>query len=99
MLPGVSISRPTPTPTPPILCSLTSVSVSFNHALTHNVFTPRGTHHGGQGEGPQNQGSVQDHPVLKVVSEVAVLSCRAMMWAELRGNSKDTQATLCQVRF
>ena len=99
MLPGVSISRPTPTPTPPIPCSLTSVSVSFNRALTHNVFTPRGTHHGGQGEGPQNQGSVQDHPVLKVVSEVAVLSCRAMMWAELRGNSKDTQATLCQVRF
>ena len=74
-------------------------STSLNCALTHNVFTSTEACHGGQGEGPQNQSSVQDHPLLKVDSAVAVLSCRAMMRAELRRNFEDTQTILCQVRL
>ena len=74
--------------------SLFPTSISLNCALTYDVFTSTGAHHGGQGEGPQNQGSVQDHPVLNAVSEVAVLTYRAMMWAELRGNSKEPSHTL-----
>ena len=80
-------------------CSPILISTSLNCALTHNVFTSTGAHHGGQGEGPQNQSSVQDHRLLKVDSPVAVLSCRAMRRAELRRNFKDTQTILCQVRL
>ena len=80
-------------------CSPILISTSLNCALAHNVFTSTGAHHGGQGEGPQNQSSVQDHPLPKVDSAVAVLSCRAMMRAELRRNFEDTQTILCQVRL
>lgn len=53
---------PTPPPVPPTL-----VPTSLGFALTRNVFTSTGAHHGGQGEGPPHQNSAWDHALLKVV--------------------------------
>lgn len=85
---------PTPPPVPPTL-----VPTSLGFALTRNVFTSTGAHHGGQGEGPPHQNSAWDHALLKVVSAVALRSCRAMMRMELRKNSKDTQSPAARSGF
>lgn len=85
---------PTPPPVPPTL-----VPTSLGFALTRNVFTSTGAHHGGQGEGPPHQNSAWDHALLKVVSALALRSCRAMMRMELRKNSKDTQSPAARSGF
>lgn len=55
-----------------------SKSAALSYALTYNVFTSRGAHHGGQGEGPQNHSLFYGHLPPRVSPEVAVLSGAVM---------------------